>query len=179
MHDSTSLCTYYLLPYNMSYVKSLIWAKLGTWTMYILSHYNILKKPKWHTRTLKIRQKFILVHITISGSHSGDELHSQTGHYSDVIMSMMASQITSLTIVYSPVYSDAVQRRHQSSASLAFVRGIHQWTVNSTAKNVSIWWRHHARMTYCSHETLVSVIAGMAASMSYYKKICNYKVVLD
>ena len=42
-------------------------------------------------------------------------------HYDDVIMSTMASQITSLTIVYSTVYSDADQRKHQSSASLAFV----------------------------------------------------------
>ena len=42
-------------------------------------------------------------------------------------MSTMASEITSLTIVYSTVYSGADQRKHQSSASLAFVRGIHRW----------------------------------------------------
>ena len=46
-------------------------------------------------------------------------------HYTDVIMSEIASQITSLTIVYSTVYSGTNQRKHQSSASLAFVRGIH------------------------------------------------------
>ena len=46
-------------------------------------------------------------------------------------MGMIASQITSLTIVYSTVYSDADQRKHQSSASLAFVRGIHRGPVNS------------------------------------------------
>ena len=40
-------------------------------------------------------------------------------------------QITSLTIVYSTVYSGADQRKHQSFASLAFVRGIHRWPVNS------------------------------------------------
>ena len=40
-------------------------------------------------------------------------------------MSPMASQITSLGIVYSTVYSGADQRKHQSSASLAFVWGIH------------------------------------------------------
>ena len=45
-------------------------------------------------------------------------------HYDDVIMSAIASQITSLTIVYSIVYSD--QSKHQSSASLAFVWGIHR-----------------------------------------------------
>ena len=53
-------------------------------------------------------------------------------HYNDVIMSAIASRITSLTIVYSSVYAD--QRKHQSSASLAFVRGIHRWPVNSPYK---------------------------------------------
>ena len=47
-------------------------------------------------------------------------------HYDDVLMTTMATQITSLTVVYSTVYSDAHQRKHQSSASLAFVWGIHR-----------------------------------------------------
>ena len=55
-------------------------------------------------------------------------------HYSDVIMRAMASKITSLNIIYSVVYSGADQRKHQSSASLAFVRGIHRWPVNSLHK---------------------------------------------
>ena len=55
-------------------------------------------------------------------------------HYSDVIMSAMASQITSLTIVCSTIYSGAEQRKHQSSAPLAFVRGIHRGPVNSPHK---------------------------------------------
>ena len=55
-------------------------------------------------------------------------------HYNDVIMGAIAYQITSLTDVYSTVYSDADQRKHQSSASLAFVRGIHRGPVNSTHK---------------------------------------------
>ena len=55
-------------------------------------------------------------------------------HYDDVIMGVMASQITSLTIVYSTVYSDADQRKPQSSASLAFVRGFHRGPVNSPHK---------------------------------------------
>ena len=49
-------------------------------------------------------------------------------------MGTIASQITSLMIVYSIVYSDADQRKHQSSASLAFVRGIHRGPVNSPHK---------------------------------------------
>ena len=55
-------------------------------------------------------------------------------HYSDVIMATIASQITSLTIVYSTGYSDADQRKHHSSASLAFVWGIHRGPVNSLHK---------------------------------------------
>ena len=58
----------------------------------------------------------------------------QSSHYTDVIMGTIASQITSPTIVYSTVYSDADQRKHQSSASLAFVRGIHRRPVNSPHK---------------------------------------------
>ena len=49
-------------------------------------------------------------------------------------MSKIASQITSFTIVYSTVYSGPEQRKHQSSASLAFVRGIHRGLVNSPHK---------------------------------------------
>ena len=49
------------------------------------------------------------------------ESHASGVHYNDVIMNVIASQITSLTIVYSTVYADADQRKHQSSASLAFV----------------------------------------------------------
>ena len=55
-------------------------------------------------------------------------------HYNDFIMGSMASQITSLTIVYSAVYWGADQRKHQSSASLAFVRWIHRGLVNSPHK---------------------------------------------
>ena len=51
-------------------------------------------------------------------------------HYSNVIMSPMTSQITKLTVVCSNIYSGADERKHQSSASLVFVRGIHGWPVN-------------------------------------------------
>ena len=80
-------------------------------------------------------------------------------HYSDATMTTMASQITSLTIVYSIIYSCADQRKHQTSASLAFVRGIHRWPVNFPHKgpvtrkmfpfddvimfvDSCSWWRH-------------------------------------
>ena len=55
-------------------------------------------------------------------------------HYGDVTIDTIASQITSLTIVYATVYSDADQRKHHSSASLAFVREIRRWPVNPPHK---------------------------------------------
>ena len=61
--------------------------------------------------------------------------HVISPHYNDVIMGAMASQITSLTIDYSTVYSDADHiSKHQSFASLAFVQGIHRGPVNSLHK---------------------------------------------
>ena len=74
-----------------------------------------------------------ILYICIICRHWGGK-STWNSHYDDVIMSTMASQITNLTIVYSSVYSGADQRKHQSSASLAFVRGIHRGPVNSPPK---------------------------------------------
>ena len=78
-------------------------------------------------------------------------------HYSDVIMSAMAPQIT-VSIVYSTACSGADQRKHQSSAPLAFVRGIHRWPMNFPHKGPvtrktfsnSIWWRLHVYISLAS-----------------------------
>ena len=50
--------------------------------------------------------------------------------YIFIAVCAMTSQITGVSIVY----SDADQRKHQSSALLAFIRGIHRWQVNSPHK---------------------------------------------
>ena len=81
-------------------------------------------------------------------------------HYTDAIMSAIVSPITNLTIVYSTVYSDADQRKHRSSASLAFVWGFHRGPVNSPHKWPVTWkmlpfddvimpWCHHAYNRGC------------------------------
>ena len=80
-------------------------------------------------------------------------------------MSVIASQITSLAIVYSAVYSGADQRKHQSSASLAFVRGIHRRPVNYPHK-----WPVTRKMfpfddvimaTFCQQNEHNAVIRGL------------------
>ena len=87
----------------------------------------------------------------------------RTAHYSDVIMITMPSRITSLTIVYLIVNSGTDPRKHQSSASLAFVRGIHRWPVNSPHKGqwrgkcfhlmTSSWIRTVAWLLQCHRTT--------------------------
>ena len=94
-----------------------------------------------------VRKLNVIMLVTSSISNHPME-NSDSAHYCDVLMGVMASQITSLTIVYPIVYSDADQRKHQSSAWLAFVRGIHRdrWIPRTNSQlrgNVSIWWRHH------------------------------------
>ena len=71
--------------------------------------------------------------LLMTWRNTGSEQRQQW-HYDDVIMTTIASQITGLTVVYSTVYSDPDQRNHQSSASLAFVWGIHRGPVNSPHK---------------------------------------------
>ena len=69
-----------------------------------------------------------------SRSISSPGIKDYAKHYSDVIMSAMASHITGVSIVYLTVCSGADQRKHRSSASLVFVSRIHRWLVNSLHK---------------------------------------------
>ena len=88
-------------------------------------------------------------------------------------MDAMASQITGGTIIYSTVCSGADQRTHQCSASLAFVRGIHRWPMNSPHKgpvtrkmfpfdDVTIIIMHHLSLAghYIPHWHLVHAICS-------------------
>ena len=99
--------------------------------LYILHH--------THDRILLIYVKYfhILLPLQLNSVRAG-ERHCASNplvtHYGDVIMGTVASQITSLTFVYSAVYSGADLRKHQSSASLVFLRGIHRGPVNSPHK---------------------------------------------
>ena len=102
------------------------------------------KKKKKNDKSFPIKRYLFNIFFRLTAKKASD-MHiivplwgEPTGafcaHYGDVIMGTIASQITSLTIVYSTIYSDANQRKHQSSASLAFVRGSHRGPVNSPHK---------------------------------------------
>ena len=112
-------------------------------------------------------------------------------HYNDVIMGMIASQITSLTIVYSTDYSDADQRKYQSYASLASVRGIHRRLMNSTHKwpvmrkifqfDDVIKWFIHVTSHICSWRMLVAwlhdtihKLPGTGSSIPLHSELMNF-----
>ena len=77
-----------------------------------------------------------LTKYTAKGNQEGND----NNRYIDVIMGTIVYQITSLTVVYSTVYSDADQRKYQSSASLTFVWGNHRRPVN-TPHNWPVTWK--------------------------------------
>ena len=93
---------------------------------------NILERLMYNELLKSMGEFNILYDIQFSfGKFHLTIMAFDLAHYSGAIMDAMASQTTSITIVYSSVYSGADQRKHQSSASLAFVWGIHRWPVNS------------------------------------------------
>ena len=121
-----------------------------------------------------LRHRWPQVLSKYSQSHRPGKLH-----YSDVIMGTIASQITSLMIVYSTVYSDTDQRKHQSSASLAFVRGIHRGPVNSPHKCpvtrkcfhlMTSSWRYLA-MHELDHNILIQIVFCVTDFWKFRKKI--------
>ena len=113
---STSLIAVLTVPSTRTIYK-LVWERLKGSTIHPMSLHlrrrsASLKDNIWHRPVDKWLHPWLLY------------------HYNDVMMGAMTSQINSLTGVYLTVYSGIDQRRHEISASLAFVRGIHPWAVN-------------------------------------------------
>ena len=120
--------------------SSIIWLWIHTSTvkLYLLYRYAVAIYPAIHHDVIKWKH-FPRYWPFVRGN---------SPHYTDVIMTTMASQITSLTVVYSIVYSGGDQRKHQSSDSLALCgefTGTGEFPAQraSNAENVFIWWRHH------------------------------------
>ena len=114
-----------------------------TWKINMINSYEIAsdylaEEMRWPLLIIPLYIYWLLCHNVLSLGQFLNGVPVFGGipfmHYNDVIMSAMASQMTSLTIVCSTVYSGADQRKHQSSVSLAFVRGIHRWPMNSPHK---------------------------------------------
>ena len=102
-------------------IRVLMCVKSWSWLIYEYDKHNI----PWKIHTYIFR----FTSLALRQSHD-----CPSSHYNNVIMGTIASQITSITTVYSTIYSDADRRKHQSSVSLAFVRGIHRRQLNSPHK---------------------------------------------
>ena len=101
--------------------KNIIIIFPGIWRWHILP-----RIPQWHHfKYHKVTRDLLIVLTSFCLLEK---------HYSNVLMSALASQITGVSIVFSIVCSGADQRKHQSSASLALVREIHWWPVVSPHK---------------------------------------------
>ena len=135
----------FVLSYCVQYRGIIFWR----YSTFVSARLNLeSQSDTWHTNNVIFEPKdvttsfwrntcndvIITPGVCREANHVRTTVYILIGHYNDVIMGAMASQITSLTIVYSTVYSVADQRKYQSSASLAFVRGIHRWPVNSPHK---------------------------------------------
>ena len=93
--------------------------------------------------------------------------HKKWTHYNDVIMSAMASQITSLTVVYSTVYS----RRRSKKTSKLRVTGEFPAQRASNVENVSIWWRHHVK-TDNIYLAIAGKISWLGVCWGYLRYAC-------
>ena len=152
--DHLRLC-YYGCALNRFFHRSInIWFNSDCWILYFIlcnclvymfsgsKHLWVESVLSWPARLHNLAQyheylkdlRPAIIRVKVTARHIISNSIICPRHYDDVINTMMASQITSLTIVYSTVYSGAYQRKHQSSALLAFVRGIHRRPVNSPHK---------------------------------------------
>ena len=79
----------------------------------------------------------------------------------------MASQITGATIVFSTVCSDADQRKHQGSASLVFVWGIHRQPVNTSHKGLVTCKCFHLMASSCEIRLLYESPSSIISCVYY------------
>ena len=125
--------------------------KWYTWGCHAIGGYDVRgsyqsAKPDFMSKPNQRKQSLEHILWDILYHHAGGCDHiimdSVLIHYSDVIISATVSQITSVSSVCSTICSGADQRKHQSSASLAFVRGTKgQWCGKNTFR-----WRHHDQL---------------------------------
>ena len=144
---------------NTVVIKGLVY-KYSLWLHILLNCFNCPTLAR-EFQGFRVWGKFVFRTLELTDTPTNLATFPHDKHHDDVIMSAMASQITGLTIVYSIVYSGADQRKHQSSASLAFagnapVTGEFPIQRTSNAENVSIWWRHHDVALFISSYPVIS-----------------------
>ena len=152
-------------------VKNMRWSYSKLRKVSFLFHYL------WFTVIDELkRSRSCFAFCSVQINHQRSEKQPVTFcHYNDIIMGTMVSQITSLAIVYSTVYSGTDERKHQSSASRAFVGVIHQWPVNSPHKGRVTWKMlpFDVVIMWCEYTTGLSLHMKIEwyAKLSYFDEI--------
>ena len=126
-------------PSHCSTVKNttFYWSRLNGTRLYVVSILNATgTRPQYRAvRIFLITPCFMEILFLPVPRTARKAVEHFPHHYDDVIIGAMASQITSLTILFSqPFIQTQIKKKHQSSASLAFVRWIHRGPVNSQHK---------------------------------------------
>ena len=108
-----------------------------------------------------------------------DTTGTRKSHYCDVIMGAMVSQITRLTIVYATVYSDADQRKHQSSASLSFVREItgDRWIRRTNGQKRGKGFHSMTSSRFCVSPSISSQGEYHCMVMVFVVTVCNTNIL--
>ena len=91
-------------------------------------------------------------------------------------MIAMTSQVTGVSIVYQTVCPGGDQRKHQSPASLGFVRGIHRWPMNSPHKGPVTRKCSHSMTSSCSCFMVIDYILFSVESTDLKKKKISHLV---
>ena len=133
----------YLSQNRNRYVTDMLWNKFYTWhcnkfqSLFLNENIWYLMYIPLNIASEKLKQSPRCALFVIEG------------HYNDIIMNAMASQITSLTIVYSTIYSRHRSKKTSKLCVTGLCEGNSPVTSEfpaqraSNAENVSIWWRHH------------------------------------
>ena len=118
----------------------------------------------WHSHIMMLFRNFVMWRYGVTRSTTARQ---SNGHYIDVIMSAITSQVTSVSMLCSTVCSGADQRKLQSSASLAFVWGIHRWPVNSPHKRP-------VALKIFSFDDVIMDMSYLAISYEPYGTYCEH-----
>ena len=171
IHICTYVCVYTYLYYDLKEIDEIVRRELFVKIPVMFYRNGVPGTPILAGETEKGRRPIFVLVSPRNGPAMwntppcpyiimGIWLNKTSLHYSDVIMSAMASQITGVSIVYSTVFSGTDQRKHQSSALLALCAGNTPVTGEfsaqraSNAEDVSILWRHH-EIVICDLPTTV------------------------
>ena len=126
-----------ILTWLIKYVIYINWNKKVAVAIRLVPESGSYFRQKCHIITGRWGRSVVNLKQYTRGSYDdmfAVNCHASIIYYSDVTMGAMASQITGVSIVCSTVCSGADQWKHQSSASLAFVKGIHRWPIDSPRK---------------------------------------------